>query len=112
MTPERQRTVRMICTDDGRHRLNVLMPWHLDEDGRPEEDPLHPGRTGLERAVYRRQTGRNPAFGEMRCRRCGRNPRITEATLTRLMVGLLERTTADQVDVDISVTPYARIFGG
>lgn len=112
MTPTEQRTVRMVCTDDGRHHRNVLMPWHFGDGGRPEEDPLHPGRTGLERAVYQRQTGRAMAYGRMKCHRCGRELRIGEEPLTLLMTHLFETSDEVHVTVDVSAAPYARLFGG
>lgn len=102
----------MACTDGGRHNRNVLMQWHLDDDGRPQEDPVHPGRTDLLRAINARAGGRGIAYAEMRCRRCGRNPRMSEERLGRLIAGLLGQTSDERVLIDVSSPPYAGLFGG
>jgi len=93
-------TLKVICTNRGRHPRARLGPITVDGGGsdvRPrfERGRRHPGVTA--------RTGRGQAVYETRCPRCGRNPRIPEGDLFRITV---EYKAAGRDTLDISHLPY------
>ncbi len=99
------RTVALVCDNQGRHGPRVLA-----------ELALHDGVTV---DVYRRGAGfqrLRQAYGpraadfDWRCEACGRNPRASAERLTSIVTLLLEHTDEQRIRLNVSHREVARRF--
>jgi hypothetical protein len=109
------RFVAFVCTDGGQHARNVLGEWTLAEDGQPRQISTAPHRPGpaadrMRKGYHERETGVALPVADMRCRRCGRNPRANADRMRDVLQRLLHAIPDERIVVDVSRGVGANLF--
>lgn len=102
------RKVAFVCTDDGQHSRNVLAEWEVVDGGFRRLD--RGSRERLRKAFANEAFGEELAPNDWRCRRCKRNPRITDERLATVLRALMTNRAEHRVVVDISSRESAKLF--